>query len=110
MPPLDLFYSYSSITLTAVLFILIVLNKEIAFRIGHFVQNRSDTEIKSLTASVQASVLGLLALLLGFTFTIYRLYLDWWNNRLFNRIKRQTRYYTNAPSLTLNCIDRFYHH
>ena len=70
MPQLDLFYSYSSITLTAVLFILIVLNKEIVFRIGRFVQNRSDTEIKSLTASVQASVLGLLALLLGFTFTI----------------------------------------
>ena len=70
MPPLDLFYSYSSITITAVLFILIVLNKEITFRIGRFVQNRNDTEIMSLTGSIQASILGLLALLLGFTFTI----------------------------------------
>ena len=70
MPQLDLFFSYSSITITAVLFILIVLNKEISFRLGRFVQNRSDTEIKSLTGSVQASILGLLALLLGFTFTM----------------------------------------
>ncbi len=70
MPPLDLFFSNSSITITAVLFILIVLNKEIAFRLGRFVQNRSDTETKSLIGSVQASILGLLALLLGFTFTM----------------------------------------
>jgi len=33
-------------------------------------QKRSDEEVKALTGSIQASMLGLLALLLGFTFSM----------------------------------------
>ncbi|MDO6806685.1 hypothetical protein Q4595_29770, partial [Wenyingzhuangia sp. 1_MG-2023] len=34
------------------------------------VQSRTDDEVKTLTGSIQASILGLLALLLGFTFSM----------------------------------------
>ncbi|MGV8991081.1 MAG: hypothetical protein ACOH1Q_06725 [Thiobacillus sp.] len=53
-----------------VVFVLILLFNEIGFHIGRFVQGRTSNEIKSLTGSIQASILGLLALLLGFTFSM----------------------------------------
>ncbi len=56
--------------IVVVLFISIVLLNEVGFRIGRFVQSRTDSEVKSLTGSIQASILGLLALLLGFTFSM----------------------------------------
>jgi len=70
MPQEEILYSYSSITITLILFALIVLFNEFGFRIGRLVQNRTNDEIKSLTGSLQASILGLLALLLGFTFSM----------------------------------------
>ncbi len=63
-------YAFSSVSITAGLFLLIMVGNEIGFRIGRFVQARTDEEIKSLTGAIQASVLGLLALLLGFTFSM----------------------------------------
>ncbi len=66
----QLLYDYSSIAITLVLFVLIVAFNEIGFQIGRFIQNRTDTEIKTLTGAIQASILGLLALLLGFTFSM----------------------------------------
>lgn len=66
----EILYSYSSIAITTVLFVLIVVFNEIGFRTGRFVQDSTDSEIKSLTGSIQASILGLLALLLGFTFSM----------------------------------------
>ncbi len=66
----DILYSHSSVAITVILFILILIFNETGFRIGRFVQNQTDTEVKALTGSVQASVLGLLALLLGFTFSM----------------------------------------
>lgn len=45
------------------------MNK-VGFHFGRFVQNLTDEEIKSLTGAIQASTLGLLALLLGFTFSM----------------------------------------
>lgn len=63
-------YHFPSITVTIMLFILMILFNEIGFRIGRFIQNRTDTEIKTLTGAIQASILGLLALLLGFTFSM----------------------------------------
>jgi len=65
-----LLYNFSSIAITATLFILIVIFNEIGFHIGRFIQDRTDTEIKTLTGAIQASILGLLALLLGFTFSM----------------------------------------
>ncbi len=63
-------FEFSSLTITAVLFVLIILLNEGGFYFGRFVQNRTDDEIKSLTGAIQGSILGLLALLLGFTFSM----------------------------------------
>lgn len=66
----DILYSYSSIFIVVILFIAMVVFNEIGFRSGKFVQSRTDSEVKSLTGSIQASILGLLALILGFTFSM----------------------------------------
>ena len=66
----ELLYGYSSIAIAFTLFVTIVLFNEAGFRVGRFVQARTNDEIKTLTGSIQASILGLLALLLGFTFSM----------------------------------------
>lgn len=66
----ELLYSYSSIVIAIALFIAIILFNEMGFRVGRYHQDNNDAEVKALTGSVQASVLGLLALLLGFTFSM----------------------------------------
>ncbi|MEZ5502438.1 MAG: hypothetical protein R3E50_07160 [Halioglobus sp.] len=66
----ELLYPYSSIAIAATLFIAMLLFNETGFQIGRFVQKHTDNEIKTLTGSIQASVLGLLALMLGFTFSM----------------------------------------
>lgn len=66
----ELLYSQSSIIIAIALFCAIILANEMGYRIGHFVQSRTDKEVKELTGSIQASILGLLALLLGFTFSM----------------------------------------
>lgn len=66
----EILYSHNSVAIVVVLFIAIVLFNEVGFRIGRFVQSRTNSEVKSLTGSIQASILGLLALLLGFTFSM----------------------------------------
>ena len=66
----ELLYGYNSLIITVTLFIAILLFNEAGFRIGRYVQSSTDDEIKVLTGSIQASILGLLALLLGFTFSM----------------------------------------
>jgi hypothetical protein len=66
----ELLYGYSSVAIVAVLFVAMVAFNEVGFRVGRFVQARTDSEVKSLTGSIQASILGLLALLIGFTFSM----------------------------------------
>jgi len=66
----ELLYTYSSIAIVATLFIAIIAFNEVGFRVGRFVQSRTDDEVKTLTGSIQASILGLLALLLSFTFSM----------------------------------------
>ncbi|MGB5445632.1 MAG: hypothetical protein WBM99_09010, partial [Psychromonas sp.] len=66
----ELLYGFSSIAIAVTLFVAIILCNEFGFRIGRFVQARTDSEVKTLTGSIQASILGLLALLLGFTFSM----------------------------------------
>ncbi len=63
-------YSHGSVVIATVLFLLIVLANEFGFRVGRFIQGKTDSEVRSLTGSIQASILGLLALLLGFTFSM----------------------------------------
>ncbi len=66
----ELLYGFSSVAIAATLFVAIVLCNEMGFRTGRFIQARTDSEVKALTGSIQASILGLLALLLGFTFSM----------------------------------------
>jgi hypothetical protein len=66
----ELLYGYSSIAIAVILFIAIIVFNEVGFRVGHFIQTRTDSEVKALTGSIQASILGLLALLLSFTFSM----------------------------------------
>lgn len=70
MNQLAFLYDTSSITITIVLFLLILLLDELGFRLGRYVQDQTDTEIKALTGAVQAAILALLGLLLGFTFSM----------------------------------------
>ena len=66
----ELLYAYSSVAIAATLFTLIIFFNEIGFQAGRFVQTQTDSEVKALTGSIQGSILGLLALLLGFTFSM----------------------------------------
>ncbi|QSZ41755.1 hypothetical protein GJV85_06410 [Sulfurimonas aquatica] len=66
----EILYNYSSVAIVVALFIAMILFNEFGFRIGRFIQARTNMEVKSLTGSIQASILGLLALLLGFTFSM----------------------------------------
>lgn len=70
MPPPEFLYNYNSVVITLVLFFCIVLMNELGFRLGYRKHTQADDESKSLTSSVQGSILGLLALLLGFTFSM----------------------------------------
>jgi hypothetical protein len=66
----EILYSLNSVAIACTLFGLIVVFNELGFRLGRFVQEHTTSEIKTLTGSIQASILGLLALLLGFTFSM----------------------------------------
>lgn len=63
-------YALNSVLLVLLLFLGIFLVNELSFRLGRVIQARTTDEVKSLTGALQASILGLLALLLGFTFNM----------------------------------------
>lgn len=66
----EIMYDIPSYVIALILFAGILIAYEIGFRIGKFHQKSTDIEIKSQTNNIQAGVLALLALLLGFTFNI----------------------------------------
>lgn len=66
----ELLYGFGSVAIAVALFITIIIFNEIGFRSGRFIQSHTDSDVKVLTGSIQASILGLLALLLGFTFSM----------------------------------------
>jgi hypothetical protein len=70
MNQLEILYPHSSVAIVATLFFVIVLFNELGYQLGRFVQEHTNSELKTLTGSIQASTLGLLALLLGFTFSM----------------------------------------
>ncbi len=49
----EILYSHSSFLITAGLFLAIMLFNEFGFRIGRYVQNRTDADVKSMTGSIQ---------------------------------------------------------
>ncbi len=70
MLPTEVFYDVSSVAIALILFFAIVAFNELGFRAGRYVQAKTDDEVKAMTGSIQGSILGLLALLLGFTFSM----------------------------------------
>lgn len=52
----EFLYRHNSLLVTFVLFIAIMVANEVGFRLGRFVQNRTDSEIKLLTGSIQARI------------------------------------------------------
>ncbi len=63
-------YNQNSILIVVILFATILFAYEICFRVGKRHQLKTDQEVKTQTSSIQAGILGLLALLLGFTFNM----------------------------------------
>ena len=66
----EIMYDLNSILIVAILFSLILLANEAGYRIGKHYQNKTDVDIKTQTNTIQAGTLGLLALILGFTFNM----------------------------------------
>lgn len=65
----DMLYAQSSVLIAAILFFGMLLLLELGYRIGRSLQVHASGS-KSQINAVQASVLGVLALLLGFTFSL----------------------------------------
>ncbi len=66
----DSLYEVSSISIAAVLFITMAVVIEVGYWIGCRVRDKSTEPARNHTAAIQGSLLGILALLLGFTFSI----------------------------------------
>ncbi|WP_157578865.1 bestrophin-like domain [Pontibacter roseus] len=66
----EIMYDHNSILIVAVLFVLILVAVEAGFRIGRHQQRNTDEDVKVQTNTIQAGTLGLLALILGFTFNM----------------------------------------
>ncbi|MHC2993247.1 hypothetical protein OB13_17280 [Pontibacter sp. HJ8] len=63
-------YNHNSILIVVILFVLLLAAEEAGFRIGRNHQRKSDQDVKVQTNTIQAGTLGLLALILGFTFNM----------------------------------------
>jgi hypothetical protein len=66
----DVFYVWGLPALAAALLIVFVVSIEVGFRFGRLARSRATSETHSLTGVLQSALLGLLALLLGFTFSM----------------------------------------
>ena len=63
-------YYLNSLIIVILLFVLIVVAHEIGMRIGGYHQRSTDEDLKSHTSAIQGGVIGMLALILGFTFNM----------------------------------------
>jgi len=63
-------FKLNSILITIILFLLIVGMHEIGMKIGERYENKSDDDSKSQTTAIQGGIIGMLALILGFTFSM----------------------------------------
>ncbi|WP_299761647.1 hypothetical protein [uncultured Pontibacter sp.] len=66
----EIMYDYNSILIVAVLFVLILAAGEAGYQVGKHYQRKTDQDVKAQTNTIQAGTLGLLALILGFTFNM----------------------------------------
>ena len=53
----ELLYGFGSVAIAITLFVAIILFNEIGFRAGRFIQSHTDSDVKALTGSIQASIL-----------------------------------------------------
>lgn len=74
----EIMYNQNSILIVAILFVVILLANEAGYRLGHYYKSKTDADVKNHTNTIQAGTLGLLALILGFTFNMA---LQRYNNR-----------------------------
>lgn len=63
-------YELSTLLIVGILFVLILAANEIGLKIGEYYESLSDDDIKSQTTSIQGGIIGLLALILGFSFNM----------------------------------------
>lgn len=63
-------YGTNSVVIAVVLFLLILLANEIAYRVARRTAAKADQGLSTQTNVIQAGILGLLALLLGFSFNM----------------------------------------
>ncbi len=66
----ELLYDQNSVLIAIALLAAILVANEVGYRLGRWNRAKADTGAKSQTNAIQAAMLGLLALLLGFTFTM----------------------------------------
>jgi len=66
----ELMYDINTIGIAGILFVSMVVAIEAGYRIGLRFQESADDAAKSHITAIQASLLGILALLLGFTFSL----------------------------------------
>ncbi|NJC27646.1 bestrophin-like domain [Neolewinella antarctica] len=63
-------FQFNSLVIAGFLFLLIVIANEVGLRIGEYFEGKSDEDIKSQTTAIQGGIIGLLALVLGFSFNM----------------------------------------
>lgn len=63
-------YHHNSVLIVLTLLVALIITIELGFRIGKQFFNATDKSAKSQINSIQGSILGVLALLLGFTFSL----------------------------------------
>lgn len=63
-------YNLNSFIIVLLLFVLIVIADMIGLRMGQRKKDKSDSDVKSQTSAIQGGIIGMLALILGFTFNM----------------------------------------
>jgi hypothetical protein len=66
----EVMYDHSSVLIVAILLAALMLAVEVGFRIGQRIETNGQESVKAQINTIQASLLGVLALLLGFTFSL----------------------------------------
>jgi hypothetical protein len=67
---MEILYGVDSVLIVGALFVAILVCNEIAYRYGLRRSHNATDSVKSQTTAIQAAILGLLALLLGFSFSM----------------------------------------
>ena len=66
----EIMYDQNSVLIALILFTTMLVANQLGYRLGLRSEAEENTELKSQTTAIQAGIMGLLALLLGFTFNM----------------------------------------